>query len=198
MLPHTRVDNRGTRRYFTIASSPLDNTIRIGVRFGDKVSSFKNALLAMKPGQEIIASQLGGDLILPKDSTKKIAAVAGGIGITPFISFVSQMELSKISNNTVLFYCNNTLAEAAYRDRLQASQLIIPLKLVNVLAKESITGCESGFLTAAIIKKHAPDFLERSWYLSGPPGMVDSYAKLLRELGVPKREIKKDFFPGLA
>ena len=198
MLPHTGADNRGIRRYFTIASSPLDNTMRIGVRFGEKVSSFKTALLAMKPGQIIIASQLGGDFILPKDSAKKMACVAGGIGITPFISHISQMELSNISNDNVLFYCNNTLSEAAYRDRLQASQMMIPLKVVNILAKENIAGHETGYLTMDIIKKHTPDFLERSWYLSGPPGMVDSYAKLLRELGVPKREIKKDFFPGLA
>ena len=145
-----------------------------------------------------MASQLGGDFVLPLDSTNKVAMVAGGIGITPFISHISQMELSKTSHNTVLFYCNNNLNEAAYRDRLQASQMMIPLKVVNILARETIAGCETGFLTADIIKKHAPDYLERSWYLSGPPGMVDAYAKLLRELGVPKREIKKDFFPGLA
>ena len=198
MLPHTKADNRGTRRYFTIASSPLENTLRIGVRFGEKVSSYKTTLLAMKPGDTIIASQLGGDFILPKESHKKIAYVAGGIGITPFISHISQMELSKISNDTVLFYCNSTLAEVAYRDRLQASQLMVPLKVINILANENITGCENGFLTADLIRKHTPDYLERSWYLSGPPGMVCAYVKLLRELGVPGREIKKDFFPGLA
>lgn len=197
MLPHAGADSRGVRRYFTIASSPLENNLRIGVRFGEKVSSYKTALLAMKPGETIIASQLSGDFTLPADTHKKIACVAGGIGITPFISHISQMELSKMCNNTVLFYCNNTLAEVAYRDRLQASQLIVPLKVINILANEDITGCETGFLTAELIKKHAPDYLERRWYLSGPPGMVDAYAKLLRELGVPRREIKKDFFPGL-
>ncbi len=198
MLPHPGADNRGVRRYITIASSPLDNTLRIGVRFGGEISSFKAALLKLKPGQTIIASQLGGDFVLPVDNTKKTAMVAGGIGITPFVSQISQMELSKISYDTVLFYCNNTLAEAAYRDRLQASQLMIPLKVVNVLAKESAVGCETGFLTAETIKRFAPDYLERLWYLSGPPGMVDAYAKLLHELGVSKRYIKKDFFPGLA
>ncbi len=193
VLPHTGADNRGTRRYFTIASSPLDNTMRIGVRFGEKNSSFEKALLSLKPGQTIIASQLGGDFVLMSDSTIKVACVAEGIGVTPFISHISHMELSKISNDTVLFYCNNTLAEVAYRDRIQASQSMIPLKVINILAKEDITCYETGYLTAKIIKKYAPDFLERSWYLSGTSAMVDVNTKLLKELGVDRGKIKRDF-----
>ena len=55
-----------------------------------------------------------------------------------------------------------------------------------------------GFLTEVIIKKYTPDYLERVWYISGPPMMVDAYTKLLVGLGVKTSQIVRDFFPGLA
>jgi ferredoxin-NADP reductase len=198
MLPHKDADNRGVRRYFTIASAPSDPLLRITVRIGEGCSSFKRALKELKTGDEVIASQLAGDFVLPADSSK-IAMVAGGIGITPFLSQVDHMQVGNVQkHDSVLFYCNNTAAEIAYHDRLQAATAAMPFKLIHVLAKEEIAPYEHGFLTADIIKKHAPDYLARTWYLSGPPGMVNAYTKLLRGMGVKRRSIKKDFFPGLA
>jgi ferredoxin-NADP reductase len=198
MLPHTRPDNRGIRRYFTVASAPEEDFVRLGIRFGATVSTYKSALLAMQPGDTIIASQRAGDFLLPSDSSKKLGFIAGGIGVTPFISHLESMSRSQTKNNTVLFYCNNTSLEIAYYDRLQALALVLPLRLVHILAKEKREGFESGFLNTEMIRQKSPDYLERHWYLSGPPGMVNAYSRLLRELGVPKRQILKDFFPGLA
>ncbi len=198
MLPHAGSDNRGIRRYFTIAAAPSDEFLRIAVRFGERVSTYKQALKKLQPGDTIVASQLAGDFTLPKRTTQKVAMVAGGIGITPFLSQIGEMERSENKFDTLLYYCNNTTADIAYRDRLQASTLLVPLKVVHILAKERVPSYEYGYLTTEIIKRHSPDYLERIWYLSGPPGMVNAYSVLLRELGVPRRQIKRDFFPGLA
>ncbi len=198
MLPHSSPDNRGIRRYFTIASSPTDTLLRVTVRFGEKISTFKQALLALKPGAKIIASQRAGDFVLPNHTSAKIALVAGGIGITPFISQLAWQQASDGEKfNSILFYCNNTLADTAYRDWLQAATHTLPLTVVHVLAKDTVPGYETGYLTEAMIKKYAPDYLERLWYLSGPPGMVHAYSHLLQTMGVSKLRIKRDFFPGL-
>lgn len=198
MLPHKDADNRGIRRYFTIASAPADPLLRVTVRIGEGCSSYKRALQKLKTGDTIIASQLAGDFVLPVDASK-VAMVAGGIGITPFLSQTDHMQVGNVQkHDSVLFYCNNTAAEIAYQDRLQAATAAMPFKLVHVLAKENVPPYEHGFLTAEIIKKHTPDYLERTWYISGPPGMVNAYTKLLRGMGVKRRSIKKDFFPGLA
>lgn len=197
MLPHT-ADNRGERRYFTIASAPSDAKVKIAIRFGEKVSSYKTALRALAPGGKIIASQLAGDFLLPGDNNKKIAFIAGGIGITPFMSQLGEMHYSGKRYNTVLFYANNTEAEIAYKDQLQALSKTLPLKVVHVVAKERVAGCELGFLTAGVLLKHTPDYKERYWYISGPPGMVNAYKKMLREMKVPRKQIICDFFPGLA
>jgi ferredoxin-NADP reductase/Na+-translocating ferredoxin:NAD+ oxidoreductase RnfD subunit len=198
MLLHKGTDDRGSRRYFTIASAPSDPFIKIGIRYGETISSFKTALRAMKPGATIIASQLAGDFTLPKDPSTKLAFIAGGIGITPFMSQLSEMQLSGYMHDTVLFYGNNTEAEIAYRDQLQAMSSTLPLKVVHVLAKEKIAPYETGYLNQEIIKRQAPDYSSRFWYLSGPPGMVNAYKKVLQEMGVQRRQIRCDFFPGLA
>lgn len=98
----------------------------------------------------------------------------------------------------MLFYCNNTAAEIAYRDKLTAASSILPLRVVHILAKEKVDNFEHGFLTEDIIRRHTPDYLERTWYISGPPGMVSAYTKLLLAMGISRRRIKRDFFPGLA
>jgi ferredoxin-NADP reductase/Na+-translocating ferredoxin:NAD+ oxidoreductase RnfD subunit len=199
MLPHGKTDDRGVRRYFTIASSPTEDDIKLAVRFPDMgASTYKQSLLSLKPGEVIIASQLAGDFLLPKETDKKLAFVAGGIGVTPFLSHLAYMRDTETKFDTALYYCNNTESDIAYRSELATLAATLPLKVVHILAKEEVAGLETGFLTAELIKRQTPDYAERYWYLSGPPGMVNAYSKLLRELEVPERQIIRDFFPGLA
>jgi ferredoxin-NADP reductase len=100
--------------------------------------------------------------------------------------------------STTLFYCNNTAAEIAYQETFANLTTKLPLSVVHVLAKEQLAGFESGFLTREIIEKHLPNYQTVDWYISGPPGMVNAYGKMLHEMGVAKSNIKEDFFPGLA
>jgi ferredoxin-NADP reductase len=68
-----------------------------------------------------------------------------------------------------------------------------------VIAKEAVNPPnENGFITSEMLARRTPDYRERTWYVSGPPGMVNAYKKLLAQSGVPKRHIYTDFFPGLA
>lgn len=200
MLPHTGADSRGIRRYFTIASSPTEPDVRLAMRIpAEAPSSFKRALQALTPGGVVIASQLAGDFTLPRDHTQKVALVAGGIGITPFRSQLAYLTDMRQLQDVVLFYCNNTRTDAAYADEFAHFKTVVPLQLVHVLAKEEVSEppFEYGYLSQDIIQRRTPDYLERVWYLSGPPAMVNAYEKLLRELGVSGWNIKKDFFPGV-
>ncbi len=57
-------DTRGNRRYFTIASSPTESEVHLGVKVPKDPSTFKQALLNMKPGDELMAGTLAGDFNL--------------------------------------------------------------------------------------------------------------------------------------
>lgn len=201
MLPHKHNDQRGIRRYFTIASAPSEEHVKLGVRISpERGSSFKRALVALKPGETVVASQRAGDFSLAPTEPKGYGFIAGGIGITPFISILTERAHTHTPSAApvTLFYANNTYDEIAYRETLDALKAKQPLNVVHVLAKEQREGYAYGLLTKELIVSSTPDVKEREWYLSGPPGMVNAYRTLLRELGVPRNAIVTDYFPGLA
>ena len=196
-LPHKKPDSRGMRRYFTIASAPHEEVLRMAVRFAKNGSTYKQALQDLKSGQQIIASQRAGDFLLPQDTKKKLAFIAGGISITPFISHLSHIKQQHMRRDIVLFYCNKTYADIAYREMFDKLADAKWCRVVHVLERERKNGYLHGFLTEDSIKKNTPDYQERQWYLSGPSEMVRTYSLLLKKMSVPKENIMRDFFPGL-
>ena len=201
-LKHTKSDSRGNRRYFTIASSPTEKDLRVGVKFYPNGSSFKNGLSEMQAGDMIVAAQLAGDFVLPKDASKKLVFMAGGIGITPFRSQIKYLLDMKERRDIVLFYSNRTIADIAYKEIFDEAQTHIGLKTVytitDVLPIGTVWEGKTGYITAGIIRDEVPDFLDRYFYLSGPHGMVAAFEKTLEDIGVHQSQIKKDFFPGFA
>src|SRR5690606_21264831 len=83
-VPPIGADSRGNRRTFTIASSPTEPDVRLGVRFYERPSTFKRTLSQLVPGQTIMAGHIAGDFVLPADASQKLVFIASGIGITPF------------------------------------------------------------------------------------------------------------------
>ncbi len=195
-LGHAKTDGRGNRRYFTIASSPTEDDVHLGVRFYEPSSSFKSALLALKPGETIIAGQLAGDFTLPKDARRKLAFIAGGIGITPFRSMVKDLVDRGERRDAMLFYSNRTPEEVAYRGIFDEAARKIGLKTLYVT-----TGADDGVnsrIDSAMIQKEMPDYKERVFYISGTHVMTNAFKKTLRGMGVARSQIKTDFFPGFA
>lgn len=200
-LGHAGSDSRGNRRYFTIASSPTEQEIRIGVKFYQKSSSFKKALLFMEPGDQIIASQLAGDFTLPKNKTQKLVFMAGGIGITPFRSMLKSLLDNNEKRSIVLFYSNKNASEIVYKDIFDQAEQRLGIKTIYAITDSNIADAGSkiinGRITGGAIMKEAPDYMRRIFYLSGPHSMVTAFEDILVKMGVKKSQIKKDFFPGL-
>lgn len=198
-LGHRYPDDRGNRRYFTIASSPTEKHVRLGVKFYDPSSTFKRALAAMKPGSKISTSHLAGGFVLPKNKEKKLVFIAGGIGITPFRSMIQYLLDTKEARSIVVFYANKTAADIAYRDILDRAQAELGIQTVYALSNETkpLPGVFMGQINAKLIAQQVPDYRERTFYLSGPHGMVDAFKHTLVDMGVSRFKIKSDFFPGL-
>lgn len=200
-LPLTRTDDRGNRRYFTISSSPTEDEIKLGVRIQDyKSSTFKQTLMRMKIDETLDASQLTGDFILPKDKNTKLVFIAGGIGITPFRSMIRYILDTGEKRDIVLLYFVSHPDELAYTEIIKEAESKLNLKYYFVISKtENIppnwTG-KTGRLTEDLIKETAPDYNERFFYISGPNAMVETYKKLLREIGIKRNRIRTDYFPG--
>ncbi len=184
-LPH-HADKRGVRRFFSIASSPTEDRVRLGIKIGENASTYKRVLSILNPGDKIFAGDLAGDFILPKDKAQKLAFIAGGIGITPFRSMVKYLVDQKEQRDIVLFYSCSKESDFVFNDIFEAASREIGLKLV----------CITDRLNIDQIKKEIPDYKERKFYMSGPNSMVDNYKKLLKKLGIHPHKIITDYFPG--
>jgi len=201
-LGHGNVDSRGNRRYFTIASSPTEPDLRLGVKFYEKPSSFKKKMLEMTLGEELMAGQLAGDFVLPRDKKKKLVFIAGGIGITPFRSMVKYLSDHGEKRDVALFYSNRTTAEIAYRDIFDEASKTIGLKTIYAVTGAGETPPEKngrkGHIDGALIRREVPDYRDRIFYISGTHAMVSAMETTLHNMGIPRRQIKTDFFPGFA
>ena len=201
-LGHPDTDSRGNRRYFTIASSPTERNLRLGVKFNENSSSYKKAMLAMNKDTEIVASQLAGDFVLPDDPQQKVVLIAGGIGVTPFRSMIKYLLDNRQRRPITLIYTAATVNDFVYKDVFDRAQYELGIKTIYSVTDHSNlpsswTG-QAGRASPQMIKSAVPDYRNCLFYISGPRGMVDSLTDTLRKLGVANHQIKTDYFAGLA
>jgi glycine betaine catabolism B len=200
-LPHTHSDSRGDRRYFTLASSPTEEDIRLGVKFYESGSSFKEAMLAMNRRSQSVIARVSGDFILPGDQRQKLAFIAGGIGVTPFRSMTKYMIDRRESRDVVLLYGASDWKHVAYAPVFEAAHRLFGMKTIYALSSQPPQSrvpyaYQPARVTEELICREVPDFQERIFYISGTHAMVADVKRMLRNLNVPTHHIKIDFFPG--
>jgi ferredoxin-NADP reductase len=187
-LPHNKQDSRGNRRTFTIASSPTEKDIHLGVKFYEPSSSFKHELRTMKPGDSIYAGQLGGNFTLPSETKSKLVFIAGGIGITPFRSMVKYIIDTNQQRDVVVLYLLSNPEDAAYVEILKRAESH-GVKTIEILPGDKPLGSDT-------IRKYVTDLEQRTYFISGPNGMVGNTRNMLLQMHVPRRQIKTDYFSG--
>ncbi len=197
-LPGVPYDARGNRRTFTIASSPTEDTVQLGVKFYEPASMFKMKLASMRPGDEIYGSQLAGNFTIDPHSSEKLALIAGGIGITPFRSIIKYLTDKRIARDIVLVYVVSDVTELAYwREFREASRIglrVVPV--VTNIRTQQIKGVVQAQLDAHLLAELVKDYDERTFYISGPSVMVDATRGYLTQLEVPIHRIRTDHFSG--
>ena len=156
------------------------------VKHPNPASSFKRTLDELTPGDTILAAHLAGDFTLPKDKSKKLALLAGGVGITPFRSMIKYLVDSGERRDVILLYSANTPDE---------------LSFTNLFRQAEPAGIQARFVTEgrlddAKIAELLPDYRQRTFYLSGPYPFVHGVQAALLQLGVGQSQIITDFFPG--
>ena len=184
-LEHPRADIRGNRRSFSIASSPSEPELHLGIRRFDRSSSFKSALLGLKPGSRVRVAHVAGNFTLPEDTKRPLVFIAGGIGITPFRSMVQDMVERGEHRDATLVYVANDKQDFIYRDTFKAAQKL-----------GVTTHYVAGRLQPEEFARLVPHVRESLVYVSGPDAMVSAYRANLRALGVPAGSIKTDHFSG--
>lgn len=198
-FPHPNPDDRGVNRFFTISAAPWENFLMLTTKFSDKGSSFKQNLLNLKVGQEVEADGPKGQFIYP-DPNQKAVFIAGGIGITPFRSILLDLDFKNLNPFITLLYANRN-SQIPFKDLSdQLAQKHTNLKIIYTIDQQQPNWQGLvGKIDAKFIQSQVENFKDPNliYYVSGPEPMVGALAKMLEEeLGIPKSQIKLDFFPG--
>jgi ferredoxin-NADP reductase len=196
-LPGVPFDSRGNRRSFTIASSPTESDVHVGIKYYSTSSAYKMTFAELQVGDVIYASQLAGNFTSSGNEHKKLAFIAGGIGITPFRSMIQYMVDKNITVDIVLLYVVSDPLDFAYVEQLKGARSIgvKTIPLVTDLTYRS-KGILTAKLTSDLLAKTIPDYSERIFYVSGSNAMVDGTKEYLNMLQVADANIKTDHFSG--
>ena len=122
--------------------------------------------------------------------------IAGGIGITPMLSFIKTMADREDVRPVLLIYADKRWDALAYREELDVLTERANLKVVYVLENppEDWQG-ETGFVTAELLKRNLPkERIKRELFVCGPPVMMDAVQQALLDLDVPLERIHTERF----
>ena len=189
--------NLNLKRYLSISSSPTEKCY---LEFTKKItqSDFSTALDNLKAGDRVSIQYPLGKFILD-ESAPKVAFLSGGIGITPIRSICKYVVDKNLGVDIVLVYSNRSVRDIVFKDDFSAMSKSYPLLRVAHVLCEAEQGfkCTVGRIDASIVKNEIPDYLERKFYLCGPPQMVEAMRKILaEELGLNAERIVTENFQG--
>ncbi|MDL2342030.1 MAG: FAD-dependent oxidoreductase [Patescibacteria group bacterium] len=192
-LPHDNPDKRGIKRWFTLSSSPPQARLSITTKFAaNGGSSFKAALQELKPGTQLTMSSPMGDFVLPKMIQTPLVFVAGGIGITPFLSMFKWLKDTGEQRPIRFLQAVSNEDEIGFQDVLDGAR---QHATIVVSQPSAAWGGERGHLSADLILGLEPPTKDSLFYISGPETLVETLATDLAAAGLDKHQIVGDYFP---
>ena len=187
-----RVGESEVSRPYSIVSSPrqaLANELVLGVADGGFFSGWLNR--EARPGDRFHMTEPSGEFHYESlRDQKQIVCIAGGAGITPFLSMARSMVEGDEPYEMLLFYGARTQAQLAYREELDALTAK-GLRVVYVLSDEERPGFEHGFVTAALLERYV-DPRKVTFFLCGPKAMYDFVDTQLAPYGLPLKAVRRD------
>ncbi len=186
-------------RCFSIVSSPTDQNI---LQFSMRVRGrFTTALSKLQKGDIVDVSGPFGGFVLDVTNDKKAIFMAGGIGITPFMSMLRYLSALKDDNDVTLLYSCATQDDVPFGDELLSIQAAHPnLKVIFVVGKGPTDKLPSnqvanGYITAELLDRvTGNNYKDLRFFICGPPVYMKPMINLLAKQGAPKANILTEAF----
>ena len=199
LLDPPETDAEGNVRTFSIVSAPSENDLTFTTRMRD--TAFKRVMRNMAPGTQIKLEGPMGSFNLHKNPAKAAVLLAGGIGITPFMSMARDALRQTDPHQIYLFYSNRRPEDTAFLDELKvlAQQNpnfhLVPTMTEMEKSNQPWDG-ERGFIDAAMLRRHLTGLNGPIYYTAGPPAMVAAMRDMLVKAGVDEDDIRAEDFAG--
>ena len=163
---------------FTFTSLPENDYLEFTIKTYPLHKNFTNELLYLKNNDELIVHDVFGTIAYRGEGI----FIAGGAGVTPFISIFRYLKsINAIGNNKLICANKNKadiIREAEFKDLLEDN-------FINILADEKLSGYSFGKITENFIKENS-EGLNKIFYLCGPPPMMEVIKKQLTNLNIDK------------
>lgn len=184
-------------RTLSLLSAPFEQELVVATRMRD--SAFKRALKALPDGASVRIDGPFGNFTLVDE--RPAAFIAGGIGITPFMSMLRQAAQDRSHQRLYLAYSNRRPEDAAYLKELQGlerqNEHFRLLATMTDMGKSARAWSgERGFVDAAMLKRLVGDLAAPIYYVVGPPGMVEAMQATLAAAGIAGERIRSEEFYG--
>jgi ferredoxin-NADP reductase len=186
------------RRTFSLVSAPFESELVIATRMRD--TAFKRGLNALPEGANMKLIGPMGQFTL-SDTARPAVFIAGGIGITPFLSMLRQAARDRSPQPLLLLYSNRRPEDAAFLGELQDLErrnknFRLVATMTDMASSAREWAGETGFVNADMIKRHAGGRIAPVYYVVGPPAMVMAMQETLRGAGVAEDDIRSEEFYG--
>ena len=148
-----------------------------------------------KPGLVIGISAPQGHLYYePLRDEKKVLALAGGSGITPFMGMAYAILYGYEDFDLTILYGSRKEEDILYRRELESVAATCPkVHVVHVLSDEQREGYEFGFLSADLIRKYAAGE-SYTVFMCGPQAMYNFLDGVIAELGLDQKHVRRELF----
>lgn len=189
-------DQRSNKRHFSIVNSPIQKgIITITARLRD--TGFKKSLKEIPIGAEVELGPIAGTFTLPEGKQKPLVFIAGGIGITPFMSMLRYLKEAGNPYNITLIFSNRDQSSTAFLNEIQAlANELSNFKLILTMTEDNNWQGENRKVDASFIKEYFPKVNDNFYMVVGPPPMVEAVKNALLEAGVAKENIEIENFTG--
>jgi predicted ferric reductase len=167
------------------------------IEFGIKeLGDFTRAIREIKPGTRAYLDGPHGAFSIDRTPAVGYVFIAGGVGITPMMSFLHTMEDRGDPRPVMLIYAAKNETDLAYAEELDRLQQVLKLEVVYVLEKPSDEWQgEKGFINAEVLERRLPkERVQRAFFICGPPPMMNAVHAALVEHGVEEENIELEQF----
>jgi ferredoxin-NADP reductase len=177
-------------RTFSIASAPTERQ-RMRITYAVKGKFTTRMEAELHEGSQVWVKMPYGDFIIP--TGQDMCLLAGGTGITAFTAFLAGLAVNT-SNQIHLFYGARRPDLLIYRPLVQAAAQRCPGLHACYFAEENFAGsdCRPGRIEVGAVFACVSDPLALTYYLAGPPGMIQALTAGLRQCGLAPEQIIAD------
>lgn len=174
------------KRPFTFTCLPDNDYIEFTIKTYPAHNGVTNQLLQLKVDDELILHDVFGTIKYKGEGV----FIAGGAGVTPFISIFRHLQSKNEISNNKLIFANKTNDDIILE---QEFKKLLGNNFINILSDEKVAGYAKGFITQDFLKSNIDD-LHKYFYVCGPPPMMDAIENMLMNLHVNENSIIKEAF----